>query len=184
MQTLANDEAPNHQTQPSFCIMCGWIFSKGKGIRRIGTPVLQARIRKQWREGPIVYCAVMANDEPVSTCCATCLKRPGDGTTMLPLDSYLLYLMAPTKNPDLRRQKRMQTALLRTCPTTGMYNPYATPRWVLDIASSKDPVRAWWERNLCTDFFQHKHTARCVRLMLRGAPGSTDASTAECVDGE
>jgi len=146
--------------------------------------VLQARIRKQWREGPIVYCAVMANDEPVSTCCATCLKRPGDGTTMLPLDSYLLYLMAPTKNPDLRRQKRMQTALLRTCPTTGMYNPYATPRWVLDIASSKDPVRAWWERNLCTDFFQHKHTARCVRLMLRGAPGSTDASTAECVDGE
>lgn len=156
--------------------MCGWIFSKGKGVRRISISTLQARIRRQWREGPVVYRAIMgANGDAAkdhgagtTTCCATCLKRPGDGTTMLPLDSYLLYLMAPTKNPDLRRQKRMQTALLRTCPATGMYNPYATPRWVLDIASSKDPVRTWWERNLCTDFFQHKHTARCVRLMLRG----------------
>ena len=155
-------------TAPPHCLMCGWLFVRGKDQRHIDIGALRARVRVQWRDGPIIYPCIMAHAGPTALCCATCLKRPGpaDGKSMLPMDAYLLYLMAPIHLPDLRRQKRMQTTLLRT--VRGHHNPYATPRWVLDIAADDQPVRAWWERNLRTEFFAHKHTARAVRLAVRG----------------
>ena len=161
---------PANSTHPPYCLMCGWLFSRGKGQRKVPIQTLRDRVRQQWRAGPVVFANIMAFPGPTAVCCATCMKRPGDGKTMLPMDSYLLHLIAPTHMPDLRRQKRMQTALTRT--HKGHPNPYANPRWTLQIASSPDPTRAWWERNLSTLFFRHKHTARSVRLLLRNSEAS------------
>jgi hypothetical protein len=156
--------------------MCGWVFVGGKNLRRIAVRDLQARIQKEWLEGPVVYKNIMSLDpggggeaEVAKTtviCCHTCLKRPGNHTAMMPMDHYLLYLIAPTTLPDQRRHKRMRATLLRVCKG-GEVNPYASPRWVLRIAEHRQPIQAWWERNLQTQFFQHKHTARVVRLQIR-----------------
>lgn len=157
--------------------MCGWLFMRGKDQRRVEIDTLRARVRAQWCDGPIVFPAIMGHPGPTALCCATCLKRPGptDVRMMLPMDAYLLYLMAPTQAPDLRRQNRMRATLLRT--VKGFVNPYACPRWVLSIAAAEQPVRAWWERNLRTEFFAHKHTARAVRLAMRAQGGGGASSS-------
>lgn len=137
-----------------------------KGLRRIPTAELKARVIKEWLPGPIVYPRVMAHPDTMADCCQTCLKRPGDRAIMLPMDQFLLYIVAPVINPDQRRHKRMRVALLR--PYKGTCNPYANPPWLVELArEERNPVRAWWHRNLKTLFFKHKHTARAVRIALR-----------------
>ena len=148
--------------------MCGWVFIRQKGLRRMPAEDLKARVTKQWLPGPVVFPRIMATPDGAAVeCCQTCLKRPGNRTAMLAMDQYLLYLMAPTTHPDLRRHKRMRTSLLRV--HRGRPNPYAGPAWLVDLArAGPDAVRAWWHRNLRTQFFKHKHTARVVRIALRG----------------
>lgn len=152
------------QRKPT-CLLCGWVFLRQKGLRRVPTADLKARVTREWLPGPIIYPRVMAHAEPTAECCHTCLKRPGDRTTLLPMDQFLLYLVAPVVNPDQRRHKRMRATLLRNA----LHNPYAIPPFLVERAREEcDPILAWWHRNLKTPFFKHKHTARAVRLALRG----------------
>lgn len=150
------------------CLLCGWIFDDVRGRRVKRTEALQEMVRRMWVEGPFVYKTVMGHKEPYAICCATCLKHRGRGTTMLPMDEFLLSLLVPGFGGDMRRSRRMRHALLRTVDNRNGrwdYNPYACPRYLYDLAARG--VGYWWERNLKTNYFRHKATAREIRVWGR-----------------
>lgn len=157
---------------PPICVMCGWVFEGAKGLRMRDTGELQSLVRRQWRPGPFAYAGIMTIADPTTTCCAMCLKRRrgnpkirGPKKSMMPMDEYILSLLAPGRSLDRRRQKRMRRSLLRD--VQGARNPFAAIPWILSIAQAPCPIRAWWDRNLRTKYFRHKATARAVRMMIR-----------------
>lgn len=149
--------------------MCGWIFSDVRGRRVKRTEALQEMVRAMWVEGPFVYKNVMEHKERYAICCATCLKHRGRGNTMIPMDEFLVSLLVPGTGGDMRRMRRMRHCLLRTVKRDGDqlwdYNPYACPRYFYDLAAHG--VGHWWRKNLETNYFKHKATAREVRIWMR-----------------
>ena len=127
------------------------------------TEDLQERVRSTWLEGPFAYPSVMAINTPQCMCCETCARmtRQGKRKTMMPMDQFLVWLMSPRDSIDQRLWRRMRAALSDGPNAFGCVAHFA------EAASSPNPVLAWWERNLRTEFFRHKDTARAVRAALR-----------------
>ena len=81
---------------------------------------------------------------------------------MLPLDAVVLQMMIPglPKRQDTRTRTRIQVALRRHG------NVYSRAFEALDTLLQRpreEHLDTWWEYNLRTQYFAHKHTARLLR---------------------
>ena len=83
---------------------------------------------------------------------------------MLPLDSVLMQLLIPgsVKQQDARTRLRMHSALRSTGNAYSMsFEPLQA---LLQLEEEQRPAHVvWWEYNLRTEYFAHKHTARLLR---------------------
>ena len=81
---------------------------------------------------------------------------------MLPLDAVLLQLLMPgsVKQQDARTRQRMFSALRST---GNAYSMSFEPLRGLLATDASSILHGWWEYNLCTEYFAHKHTARLLR---------------------
>jgi hypothetical protein len=81
---------------------------------------------------------------------------------MLPLDAVILQMMMPglPRRQDTRTKIRIHMALR----SSG--NAYS---WTFEAINTllqqprEEHLRSWWDYNLQTEFFAHKHTARLLR---------------------
>ena len=81
---------------------------------------------------------------------------------MLPLDAVILQMMMPglPKRQDTRTKIRIHAALRNNG------NAYSQTFEVLETLLQRpmaEHLSAWWEYNLQTEYFAHKHTARLLR---------------------
>ena len=127
---------------------------------------VKALVTQRACPGPIAYPATMAWEGETANLCKACyqqLWRMKRGKVqMLPLDAVILQMMMPglPRRQDTRTKARIHAALR----SSG--NAYSQTFEALDILlqqSREDQLRAWWEYNLCTEFFASKHTARLLR---------------------
>ena len=116
--------------------------------------------------GPVVYPAAMEWKGESMLICKACyqqLWRMKRGKVqMLPLDAVILQMMMPglPKRQDTRTKIRIHGALRNSG------NAYSKTFEVLDTLLQRpmgEHLSAWWEYNLRTEYFAHKHTARLLR---------------------
>ena len=82
---------------------------------------------------------------------------------MLPLDAVIMQLLVPgsVKQQDSRTRQRMHSALRSTGNAYSMsFEPLLA---LLREEEGSSPLMVWWEYNLRTEYFAHKHTARLLR---------------------
>ena len=81
---------------------------------------------------------------------------------MLPLDAVVLQMMVPglPRRQDTRTKIRIHAAL-RT--SGNAYSRAFEPLYTMLQRPMGEQIGAWWEYNLRTEFFAHKHTARLLR---------------------
>ena len=127
---------------------------------------IKALILQKVCPGPIVYPAAMAWEEGSMNLCKACyqqLWRTRRGKVqMLPLDAVILQMMMPglPRRQDTRTKIRIHMALR----SSG--NAYS---WTFEAINTllqqprEEHLRSWWDYNLQTEFFAHKHTARLLR---------------------
>ena len=80
---------------------------------------------------------------------------------MLALDAVILQLLIPgsVKQQDARTRQRMHSALRST---GNAYSTIFEPLQGL-LRTDVSVLHGWWEYNLRTEYFAHKHTARLLR---------------------
>jgi hypothetical protein len=162
------------------CILCG---GSSQHHPLHPTDTLKELVRTRACNGPIVYPAIMAWDQPTICACRLCfhqLRRVKPRTQdrqPLPLDAAVLQTVVPgtMRQQDSRTRERICTVLktpgnaysktfeaLMSLLTDGMEESDAETLAVRPSAT-RNRMETWWKYNLQTECFSHKAIARHVR---------------------
>ena len=144
------------------CLLCGG----SSELSLYPTSTMVELITQRYAHGPLVYPAAVGWGLPSMCSCRLCfhqLKRSGrkggKKRQPLPMDATLLQTIVPghMRQQDSRTRERMCLAL-RT-PGNSYSRRFEAIRALLVEQPHLTPSR-WWERNLRTEFFSHKATAK------------------------
>ena len=167
------------------CILCG---CTGPLHPLHPTDLLVNMVRTRACNGPIVYPAIMAWDQPTICACRLCfhqlkrVKPRHQDRQPLPLDAAVLQTVVPgtMRQQDSRTRERICTALktpgnaysktfealgnlLLNPPPTTAASAGAARQSTAVTTATRDRMEVWWRYNLQTECFSHKAIARHVR---------------------
>ena len=149
--------------QDSHCLLCGDTHPSNSPHP---SDRVKALITQRACPGPIVYPAALEWKDECMTMCKACyqqLWRMKRGKVqMLPLDAVVLQMMIPglPRRQDTRTKIRIHAALRKT---GNVYSQTFEAFGPILQRPREEQLDAWWEYNLRTEYFAHKHTARLLR---------------------
>ena len=152
------------------CILCGTHILSDLSLHPAA--LIMDLVKERHSRGPVVYPVIMSWDQPQMCACRLCFHQLRRRTKTqdaskkqpLPLDATLIQTFIPgeTRQQDSRTRNRMRMAL-RT-PGNGYSKSFEAIRLIMP-ENEHNPLKAWWDYNLQTEFFSHKTTAKLARKL-------------------